>query len=218
MSEDLLNSATMKGAGIMLVDLTQYLWILWLALVVIFIVIEVLTLEFTFLMIAAGTLIGGLGTNLLGGPWWLQIALAATISGLLIFTLRPVLLMNLEKGADPAKSNIDALYDLGGRVTGAFVDGVGEVKLDNGETWTARIHDRSPESTISLGIRVSVTAIEGATAVVVPATTSTPVPDPLSESDAATAAPGTTPPKVRTTKPRTTKPRATNPSPRKEKK
>ena len=152
----------------MLVDLTQYLWILWLALVVLFIVIEVLTLEFTFLMLAAGTLIGGLGANLLGWPWWLQIALAAAISGLLIFTIRPMLLMTLQKGGDPAKSNVDALYGLGGRVTGAFADGIGEVKLDNGETWTARIDDRSPASTIAVGTRVAVAAIDGAIAVVVP--------------------------------------------------
>ena len=56
----------------MLGDLTQYLWILWLALVVLFVVIELLTLEFTFLMIAAGSLLGGLGSNLLGWPWWVQ--------------------------------------------------------------------------------------------------------------------------------------------------
>ena len=58
----------------MLPDLTQYLWIVWLVLAGIFIIIELLTLEFTFLMIGAGSLIGGLGVNLLGGPWWLQIA------------------------------------------------------------------------------------------------------------------------------------------------
>ncbi|MGV8876051.1 MAG: NfeD family protein [Rhodoglobus sp.] len=158
-----------KGTGTMLPDLSDYLWILWLALVVLFIVIEVFTLEFTFLMMAAGTLIGGLGANLLGWEWWLQIALAAAISGLLIFTIRPVLLMSLEKGGDPAKSNVDALYSLGGRVTGAFSHGVGEVKLDNGETWTARLSDRDVQTPLSVGSRISVAAIEGATAVVVPA-------------------------------------------------
>ncbi|MEV8254106.1 NfeD family protein [Rhodoglobus sp. NPDC076762] len=151
----------------MLVDLTQYLWILWLALVVLFIVVEVLTLEFTFLMIAAGSLIGGLGSNLLGWPWFVQIALAAAIAGLLIFTIRPVLLMNLEKGADPAKSNVDALFGLGGRVTGPFADGIGEVKLDNGETWTARIGDSSAPAALPVGKRISVMSIEGAIAVVV---------------------------------------------------
>jgi hypothetical protein len=52
----------------MLPDLTQYLWIAWLVLALVFVIIELLTLEFTFLMLAAGTLVGGLGVNLLGGP------------------------------------------------------------------------------------------------------------------------------------------------------
>ena len=92
----------------MLVDLTQYLWILWLALVVLFVVIELLTLEFTFLMIAAGTLIGGLGANLIGWPWWVQIGLAAILSALLIFTIRPLLLMTLHKSG-PAKKNSNSV-------------------------------------------------------------------------------------------------------------
>ena len=35
-------------------DLTQYMWIGWLALAVVFLIIEMVTLEFTFLMLAAG--------------------------------------------------------------------------------------------------------------------------------------------------------------------
>ena len=118
----------------MLVDLTQYLWILWLALVVLFVVIELLTLEFTFLMIAAGTLIGGLGANLIGWPWWVQIGLAAILSALLIFTIWPLLLMTLHKSGDKTPSNVDALYGQGARVMRDFSEGSGIVKLDNGET------------------------------------------------------------------------------------
>ena len=92
----------------MFVDLTQYLWILWLSLAVLFIVVELLTLEFTFLMLATGTLVGGLGANLLGLSWWAQIGLAAIISALLLFTIRPLLLKTLHKGADLTPSNLDA--------------------------------------------------------------------------------------------------------------
>jgi membrane protein implicated in regulation of membrane protease activity len=74
----------------MLPDLTQYLWIAWLVLAVVFVIIELLTLEFTFLMLAAGAVIGGLGVNLLGGPWWLQVLIAAAVSALLLFTIRPL--------------------------------------------------------------------------------------------------------------------------------
>ncbi len=152
----------------MLVDLTQYLWILWLALVVLFVVIELLTLEFTFLMIAAGTLIGGLGANLLGWPWWVQIGLAAILSALLIFTIRPLLLMTLHKGGDKTPSNVAALYGQGARVMSDFVEGGGLVKLDNGETWTSRLTDQAASATLAEGDRATVIRIDGAIAYVAP--------------------------------------------------
>lgn len=46
-----------------MIDLTQYLWIIWLVFVIICVIIEVVTLEFTFLMIAAGSLLGGLAST-----------------------------------------------------------------------------------------------------------------------------------------------------------
>jgi membrane protein implicated in regulation of membrane protease activity len=152
----------------MFVDLTQYLWILWLALVILFIVIELVTLEFTFLMIAAGSLLGGLGLNLVGAPWWAQIAAAAVLSALLLFTIRPLLLKTLRKGGDPTPSNIDALHGLGGRSLVDFEQDDGTVKLDNGETWTARLAPGS--SPIREGDRVIVTRIRGAIAEVAAAT------------------------------------------------
>ncbi len=155
----------------MFADLTDYLWILWLALVVIFVVIELVTLEFTFLMLAAGSLLGGLGANLVGLPWWAQIGAAAVFSALLIFLIRPLLLVTLRKGGDPAKSNIDALYGLGGRVMGDFTEDGGLVKLDNGETWTARWSTATDSPPPRDRDRVTVARIDGAIAEVGPAPT-----------------------------------------------
>tara|TARA_B100001765_G_scaffold14073_2_gene8232 strand:+ start:150 stop:647 length:498 start_codon:yes stop_codon:yes gene_type:complete len=152
----------------MLPDLTQYLWILWLALAVLFVIIELLTLEFTFLMLAAGTLIGGLGTNLLGGPWWLQIGLAAIASALLLFTIRPLLLRALHRSSPVVLTNVDALVGMPARVTRAFVQGAGEVKLDNGETWTARLSAGVTDAEASVGQTVSVIAVRGAAVEVAP--------------------------------------------------
>lgn len=157
----------------MFVDLVQYLWILWLALVVLFVVIELLTLDFTFLMIAAGTLVGGLGTNLLGLPWWVQIASAALISVLFLFLIRPALLMALHKSGDKTKSNVDALYGQGARVMRDFSEGQGIVKLDNGETWTSRLSPTTPDATLIEGDRVTVTRIDGAIAEVAALPTTT---------------------------------------------
>lgn len=150
----------------MLPDLTQYLWIAWLVLALLFIIIELVTLEFTFLMLAAGTLIGGLGVNLIGGPWWAQVLAAAVIAALLLFTIRPLLLRALHRSSQLQPTNVDALYGLGARVLAPFVDGDGSVKLDNGETWTARLV--GPDPGLDVGSRVIVTAVRGATVDVSP--------------------------------------------------
>lgn len=152
----------------MFVDLTQYLWIAWLVFVIVCVIIEVLTLEFTFMMVAAGSLIGGLGTNLLGAEWWVQILAAAIVSGLLLFTIRPMLLKLLHRGEEPARTNVDALMGMAGRVTTGFSDSTGFVKLTNGETWTARLSPEHETLTLAEGDRVVVTRIDGATAEVAP--------------------------------------------------
>ncbi|MDN3495939.1 NfeD family protein [Planococcus sp. APC 4015] len=157
----------------MLPDLTQYLWIAWIVLALVFIIIELVTLEFTFLMLAAGSLIGGLGVELLGGPWWLQIALAAALSALLLFTIRPLLLKVLHRGQKPELTNVDALSGMAARVLAPFIDGFGSVKLANGETWTAQADDHSA-ATFEVGTRVRVVAVHGATVEVAPAVTAPP--------------------------------------------
>jgi membrane protein implicated in regulation of membrane protease activity len=149
-------------------DLTSYLWIVWLVFVFLFVIIELLTLEFTFLMIAAGSL-GGLAANLLGAEWWLQILIALILSVLLILTIRPVLLRRLRRGEDPTPSNVEALLGMSGRVLLPIGETGGQVKLLNGDTWTARLSHLTESREVVAGERVVVTAIEGSTAIVVPA-------------------------------------------------
>jgi membrane protein implicated in regulation of membrane protease activity len=157
-----------------MVDLTDYLWILWLVFILVAITIELLSLEFTFLMISIGSL-GGLGANLLGLDWWLQIVVAAGLSVLLLLTIRPFLLRALRKGGDPALSNIDALIGMPGRVVSTVTETGGLVKLANGETWTARLLPSGPgdhasfKATADPGQPVTVYLIEGSTAVVISA-------------------------------------------------
>jgi membrane protein implicated in regulation of membrane protease activity len=145
------------------------MWIGWLALAVIFIIIEMVTLEFTFLMLAVGSLVGGLLVNLLGGPWWLQILAAAVLSVLLLFTIKPLLLRRLRRSDPNHKTNVDAIYGSGGRVMSRFVENAGLVKLDNGETWTARLAAAGSAGPLDVGDRVVVAAVHGATVEVVPA-------------------------------------------------
>ena len=152
---------------------SQYAWIAWLVLILVFVIIEMLSLDFVFLMLAIGSL-GGLISGLFGFPWWAQLIVAAVLSILLLFLLRPPLLHALRRGGDPTRSNVDALLGQEGRVVRSFDgDGKGLVKLANGEVWTSRLGAGAASGTrvqVQPGELVLVTAIEGATAVVVPVT------------------------------------------------
>lgn len=144
--------------------LASYAWVIWLALILVFGIIEVTTLEFTFLMLAVGSL-GGLLSGLVGLPWWAQFLVAAVLSVLLLFAVRPALLRALKRGGDSTPTNVDALIGISGVVTNDFTGNASHVKLANGETWTAKLAD---DGRLVEGERVVVTAIDGATAVVAP--------------------------------------------------
>lgn len=144
----------------MLPDLTQYMWIAWLVLALVFVIIELLTLEFTFLMLATGTLIGGLGVNLLGGAWWLQVLAAAAVSALLLFTIRPLLLRALHRSSALHPTNVDAIRGLGGRLVSPFSGDVASARLDNGELWSVAASATS--TGLAVGDRVVVTVVRGA--------------------------------------------------------
>jgi membrane protein implicated in regulation of membrane protease activity len=148
--------------------ITSFAWIGWLVLILIFITVEMLTLEFTFLMIAVGS-VAGLVSGLIGVPWWGQLIVAAVASVLLLLLIRPPLLRVLKRGADPAKSNVAALLGIEGTVIQTLsTTAGGQVKLSNGETWTARIDATAPSDDLKPGERVLVAGIEGSTAVVIP--------------------------------------------------
>ena len=148
--------------------LTSWAWVFWLALILVFLIIEVLSLSFVFLMLAVGSL-GGLVAGLLGAPWWVELIVAAVLSLLLLFFVRPPLLRLTHRGADPARSNVDRLIGAAGTVVKVFDDGSGQVKLVNGETWTAKT-GRHASAVLVEGEQVHVETIEGATAIVSPVT------------------------------------------------
>ncbi|SDH29290.1 NfeD family protein [Microbacterium pygmaeum] len=143
----------------------QFAWIGWLVLILVFLVIEMLSLDFTFLMLSIGGL-AGLGSDLIGAPIWLQIIIAAAVAAVLVLFLRPPLLARLRRGEDPTPTNVAALIGLSGRVLSTVSAHAGEVKLSNGDTWTAR-GDAADELEPGTVIRVS--RIDGATAYVRPA-------------------------------------------------
>lgn len=153
--------------------LTQYAWIIWLVLILVFATIEVFTLEMTFLMLALGS-VAGLLSGLFGLPWWAQFIIAAVVSVALILTLRPPLLRLLRRGGDPARSNVDALIGADGAVVRTVTPSGGQIRLQSGAVWTARLSPITEQSDVAVGARVLVSGIDAATAVVVPIERSAP--------------------------------------------
>jgi membrane protein implicated in regulation of membrane protease activity len=142
----------------------QFAWIGWMVLILVFLVIEMLTLDFTFLMLSIGG-IAGLGADLLGAPIWLQVIIAAAVAAVLILVLRPPLLKRLRRGEDPTPTNVAALVGLSGKVLSTVGPHGGQVKLSNGDTWTARPDSRGE---LEPGTVIRVSRIDGATAYVRP--------------------------------------------------
>lgn len=142
----------------------QWAWVGWLVLIALFLVIEMLTLDFTFLMLSFGSAVG-LVTDFIGIPVWVQVLISAAAAALFILFLRPPLIKRLHRGEDPTKSNVEALVGLRGTALQDVTQISGQVKLSNGDTWTARIVGSMP---IPQGSPVAVIAINGATATVRP--------------------------------------------------
>lgn len=151
----------------------EWAWIGWLVLILLFLVIEMLTLDFTFLMLSVGG-VAGLVADLAGAPLWLQVVIAGVVAALLVLFLRPPLLRRLRRGEDPTPSNVDALIGLSGRVLSTVSGDTGQVKLANGDIWTARAEASFATLALEPGTRVQVSRIDGATAYVRPANTEEP--------------------------------------------
>lgn len=152
----------MNDASVFIELATEWAWIGWLVLIAVFLVIEMLTLDFTFLMLGLGSAVGLL-TGLLGLPLWAQLIVAAAAAALFILTIRPPLLRRLHRNEDPTKSNVDALIGLRGTALADITQVSGQVKVSNGDTWTARVETSIP---IPQGAPVAISAINGATAIV----------------------------------------------------
>lgn len=152
----------MNDLGLFFQVVDEWAWIGWLVLIAAFLVIEMLTLDFTFLMLALGSVLG-LVADFAGAPIWVQVLIAAAGAAVLLFFLRPPLLKRLRRGEDPAKSNVDAIVGLRGIALEEITRISGQAKLANGDTWTARVRG---DVSVPQGVPLTVTEISGATAFV----------------------------------------------------
>ncbi|MGC4154594.1 MAG: NfeD family protein [Propionicimonas sp.] len=143
--------------------LSNNVWSVWLVLGAGLAVTELVTLDFTLLMLAAGAVAGGATALIFPGMLWLQIAVAVVVAILMLALLRPTLLEKIRR-MPGYRSSVDKLVGSTGVVVAEITAAGGEVKL-SGEVWTARSVDGNP---IPAGEQIEVYQVDGATVVVYP--------------------------------------------------
>jgi membrane protein implicated in regulation of membrane protease activity len=142
--------------------LAQHLWVMWVGLAALLGMAELLTLDFTLLMLASGALAGGLVALAFPGLLWLQIAVAVVVAVAMLGLLRPTLLKRIRE-LPGYRSSVDKMVGSPGVALTEITSGAGEVKVA-GEVWSAH----SLEGTIAAGTEVEVYRIDGAIAIVYP--------------------------------------------------
>lgn len=136
-------------------------WAWWVIAAVGLVVGEVLTLDLTLVMIAAGALAGG-GVAAAGGGLALQLIAAAVVALLMLVAVRPIVKRHLRVPRE-LRTGTAALVGQRALALQPVTGDAGQVKI-GGEVWSARSFDGSP---IPADARVEVISIDGATAVVI---------------------------------------------------
>ena len=134
----------------------EWAWILWLALMIVFLLVEASTVSLVSIWFAVGSL-GALIASLLNAPLWAQILVFLALSGALLACLRPL----VKKFIKPkvTATNADSVIGSAGYVT-EDIDNLsarGQVKL-GGMFWSARSTSGDP---ICKDAKIKVDRIEG---------------------------------------------------------
>ena len=157
-------------------------WLWWIGAALVLGVIETLTVDLTFLMLAGGA-VGGAIAAALGTSFLVQAVVFAAVSTLLLAAVRPWAKWQLLSTTPDMRTNASALIGREATALTVIDERGGRVRL-GGEEWSARLVESRPTpaqrgygapvqafagpTRIEPGTDVRVTAIDGAIAVVAP--------------------------------------------------
>ena len=146
----LLIGAFLKGGNADMIPL------IWVGVMVIFGVLEAITVGLTSIWFVVGG-VGGLVVSMLGGPIWLQLVVFFVVSVGCMVAARPLVVKYINQNT--VATNADRVLGAAARVTKAIDNTVpvGAVYVD-GKTWSARSETGEP---IAAGAMVRVTRMEG---------------------------------------------------------
>jgi membrane protein implicated in regulation of membrane protease activity len=136
-------------------------WVIWVVAAVLLVVIEVTTLDLTFLMLASGAAAGAAAAGF-GLPVWGQLAVAVPVALAMVVAVRPIALRHMRQPLE-TRTGVAALVGSQAVVLERVDAETGRVKLA-GEVWSARAFD--PEAVHEPGATVDVAEIQGAIALV----------------------------------------------------
>ena len=131
-------------------------YIIWLILMVVFLIIEAITMGLTTIWFAAGAFIAML-LSLLGLQLWIQIAAFLIITILCLIFLYPFFRNKFRIGIE--KTNFETVIGKNGIVIEAIdnMKSSGQVKVD-GQIWSAR---SNAEEIIEVGKKVLIEEVKG---------------------------------------------------------
>lgn len=148
----------------MLEPFEEHRWLVWLVASAVLGCAEMLSGDFTLLMLAAGAAAGAVTAAILPGMLIVQVLVAVAVATLLLAVLRPTLLRRVSNSPG-YRSSLDKLVGSAGTAVAEITASSGQVKID-GEEWSARALD--PTSPIEAGERIEVFEVDGTTLVVYP--------------------------------------------------
>ncbi len=128
--------------------------------------LEFATSTFYFGLLAVGA-VGGLATAAVGAPVIVQVLVSAAITLFGIVAIRPLALKRFAKIPIGARTGVDALIGAEALTLMSVTLHEGQVKL-KGEIWSARLDPDLAFEPIEPNARVSISRIDGATALIFP--------------------------------------------------
>jgi membrane protein implicated in regulation of membrane protease activity len=136
--------------------------VIWGSLAALFVIVEVLSVNFVAIYFALGAMSAAIVAGLGGNVALQMLAFSATAIALMVMT-RPVLKRKLEPPT--IETNVNRLVGKGGIVTIAIDNdaNTGQIRVGT-EYWTARSTAPDPAPMIPVDARVSVESVEGVTA------------------------------------------------------
>lgn len=136
----------------------------WLIGLIVFLIIEIITLGLTTIWFAGGALVAFVA-SLLGMPVIVQIILFFVVSFVLLFFTRPLIQKHLNNSRE--KTNVNSMIGKEGKVIEAVdnFNGKGRIFV-NGMEWSAR--SEQEDLMIPADSRVIIKEIQGVKAIVLP--------------------------------------------------